>query len=137
MSQSSAESLLSPRSPAASALTMTMFMQPEHSNSLGNVHGGVILNAGEASILFRGEKTPLTRNELRILQTLMENAGKFVSRDRLMLQLWESDSFCSDDPVVQRVVVGSASVRKELDRLQTVTELHDRRREEQFLNRAM
>ncbi|HQY94930.1 acyl-CoA thioesterase, partial [Caldilinea sp.] len=43
MSQSSAESLLSPRSPAASALTMTMFMQPEHSNSLGNVHGGVIL----------------------------------------------------------------------------------------------
>lgn len=43
MSQSSAESLLSPRSPAESALTMTMFMQPEHSNSLGNVHGGVIL----------------------------------------------------------------------------------------------
>lgn len=31
------------RSPAESALTMTMFMQPEHSNSLGNVHGGVIL----------------------------------------------------------------------------------------------
>ena len=28
---------------ADSELTMTMFMQPEHSNSLGNVHGGVIL----------------------------------------------------------------------------------------------
>ncbi len=34
---------LSPRSPDDSALTMTQFMQPEHSNSLGNVHGGVIL----------------------------------------------------------------------------------------------
>lgn len=34
---------MAPRSPEASALTMTMFMQPEHSNSLGNVHGGVIL----------------------------------------------------------------------------------------------
>jgi uncharacterized protein (TIGR00369 family) len=32
-----------PRSPALSAVTMTMLMQPEHSNSLGNVHGGVIL----------------------------------------------------------------------------------------------
>jgi len=43
VSQPSAENLLDPRSPDASALTMTMFMQPEHSNSLGNVHGGVIL----------------------------------------------------------------------------------------------
>lgn len=43
MSRLSAESLLPPRSPDESALTMTMFMQPEHSNSLGNVHGGVLL----------------------------------------------------------------------------------------------
>lgn len=34
---------LAPRSPAESALTLTQYMQPEHSNSLGNVHGGVIL----------------------------------------------------------------------------------------------
>lgn len=31
------------RTIAESALTLTQFMQPEHSNSLGNVHGGVIL----------------------------------------------------------------------------------------------
>lgn len=43
MSQASTENLLTPRSPDESALTMTMFMQPEHSNSLGNVHGGVLL----------------------------------------------------------------------------------------------
>jgi uncharacterized protein (TIGR00369 family) len=35
--------ILSPRSPAETALTLTQFMQPEYSNSLGNVHGGVIL----------------------------------------------------------------------------------------------
>jgi len=34
---------LAPRSPEESRLTLTQFMQPEHSNSLGNVHGGVIL----------------------------------------------------------------------------------------------
>ncbi|MDQ3249808.1 MAG: acyl-CoA thioesterase [Chloroflexota bacterium] len=32
-----------PRTITETALTLTQFMQPEHSNSLGNVHGGVIL----------------------------------------------------------------------------------------------
>ncbi len=31
------------RPPSASVLTLTQFMQPEHANSLGTVHGGVIL----------------------------------------------------------------------------------------------
>lgn len=31
------------RTASETALTLTMFAQPEHSNSLGNVHGGVIL----------------------------------------------------------------------------------------------
>lgn len=31
------------RTPRETALTLTQFMQPEHSNSLGNVHGGVLL----------------------------------------------------------------------------------------------
>lgn len=31
------------RAPCETALTLTQFMQPEHSNSLGNVHGGVLL----------------------------------------------------------------------------------------------
>lgn len=32
-----------PRTIAETELTMTLFPQPEHSNGLGNVHGGVIL----------------------------------------------------------------------------------------------
>lgn len=35
--------LLPARSAAESELTLTAFMQPEHANSLGNVHGGVVL----------------------------------------------------------------------------------------------
>jgi uncharacterized protein (TIGR00369 family) len=34
---------LPPRTVPETALTLTQFMQPEHSNSLGNVHGGVVL----------------------------------------------------------------------------------------------
>lgn len=35
--------ILTPRTVQETALTLTMFTQPEHSNSLGNVHGGVVL----------------------------------------------------------------------------------------------
>ncbi len=37
------EAHLPARAPSESALTMTQFMQPEHANSMGNVHGGVVL----------------------------------------------------------------------------------------------
>jgi uncharacterized protein (TIGR00369 family) len=37
------EPSLPARTVAETALTLTQFMQPAHSNSLGNVHGGVIL----------------------------------------------------------------------------------------------
>lgn len=39
----------------------------------------------------------LTRNELRILKTLMENKEKVVSRDTLMTKLWESDCFVDEN----------------------------------------
>ncbi len=34
---------MQPRTVSETALTLTTFMQPEHSNSLGTIHGGVIL----------------------------------------------------------------------------------------------
>jgi len=34
---------MNPKTVSESALTLTQFMQPEHANSLGNVHGGVVL----------------------------------------------------------------------------------------------
>jgi uncharacterized protein (TIGR00369 family) len=37
------DSSLPPRTSSETALTLTQFMQPEHANSLGSVHGGVIL----------------------------------------------------------------------------------------------
>ena len=38
-----------------------------------------------------------TRNELRILQVLMENQGHVVSRDALMERLWETDCFVDEN----------------------------------------
>ena len=39
----------------------------------------------------------LTKNELRILQTLFENKEKIVSRDALMTKLWENDEYVDEN----------------------------------------
>lgn len=39
----------------------------------------------------------MTKNEFKILQVLMENKQKVVSRDTLMVKLWESDSFVDEN----------------------------------------
>ena len=50
-------------------------------------HRGVVLNLNDASLTYQAERLELTKNEFRILQTLMENKGKVVSRDTLMTKL--------------------------------------------------
>ena len=59
--------------------------------------GGAVLNIDEAALVYAGRAVELTRNELRILQLLFEQAGKAVSRDAIMMKLWQSDSFIDDN----------------------------------------
>ena len=54
-------------------------------------HRGAVLNLNDGTLLCDGKKTELTRNEFRILQTLLESRGKVVSRETLMTRLWEYD----------------------------------------------
>ena len=60
-------------------------------------HMGAMLNLTEATLTYGGEKLELTKNELRILQVLMENKEKVVARDTLMTKLWESDSYVDEN----------------------------------------
>lgn len=60
-------------------------------------HRGVFLNLTEATLVSGDTKVELTRNELKILQVLMENKEKVVSRDTLMTKLWESDSYVDEN----------------------------------------
>ena len=73
--------------------------------------GGVILNLGNGTLQYNGESAELTRNELRILQILMEHAGKIVSRDDIMTYLWENDSFVDDNTLT----VNMTRLRKKLE----------------------
>ncbi|MDO4321047.1 MAG: response regulator transcription factor [Lachnospiraceae bacterium] len=60
-------------------------------------HRGAVLNLADASMTYRGERIDLTKNDYRILQSLLENKGKVVSRDMLMQKLWETDSFVDEN----------------------------------------
>ena len=60
-------------------------------------HNGAILNINDNSISYKDEKVELTKNEYKILQTLLENKGKTVSRDNLMIKLWETDNYVEEN----------------------------------------
>lgn len=74
-------------------------------------HRGVIMDIGNQTLTFEGEQIELTKNEYKILKTLMENKGKTVSRDKIMMKLWESDSFVDDNTLT----VNMTRLRKKLE----------------------
>ena len=74
-------------------------------------HRGVMLQLNDASLRVGDERVELTKNEFRILQTLIENKGKVVSRDTLMTKLWQQDSYVEENTLTVNVT----RLRKKLD----------------------
>lgn len=66
-------------------------------------HQGAMLDTSSGILNYQGQRIELTKNEWRILQVLLENKGKAVSRDTLMARLWESDSFIDDNTLTVNV----------------------------------
>ena len=63
------------------------------------------------SFVYNGQKINLTKNEFRILQTLMEKKGRMVSRDTLMTKLWETDDYIEENTLT----VNIARLRRKLE----------------------
>lgn len=74
-------------------------------------HNGCILNMNDQTFIYNEEMVELTKNEYRILQCLLENIGKVVARDTIMMKLWESDDFIDDNTLTVNV----ARLRKKLE----------------------
>lgn len=66
-------------------------------------HRGVELDASRAVVSYQGAGAELTRNELRILRSLMQSPGTVVSRQEIMVELWESDAFIDDNTLTVNV----------------------------------
>lgn len=74
-------------------------------------HRELSLNLNDSTVTCKDEKLSLSRNEYLILQLLIENCGKIVSRDELMTCLWGNDEFIDDNTLTVNVT----RVRKKLE----------------------
>ncbi len=66
-------------------------------------HHGVVLNLSDTTLTYHNQKIELTKNDYKILQLLMENIGKVVSREEMMQRLWESDHFIDDNTLTVNI----------------------------------
>jgi len=66
-------------------------------------HKGAVLNLNDTTLTYNGERIELTKNDFRILQTLLENKGKVVSRDTLMTKLWQMDVYVEENTLTVNV----------------------------------
>ncbi|MEG0766553.1 MAG: DNA-binding response regulator, partial [Clostridia bacterium] len=60
-------------------------------------HRGAVLNLRDASLCYQDARLELSKNDFKILQTLLEQKGRVVRRDTLMERLWETDSYIDDN----------------------------------------
>ena len=58
---------------------------------------GAVLDVSDGTLTVDGQRVELSRNEGRILHMLLEHKGQAVTRDALMVRLWESDSFVDEN----------------------------------------
>ena len=74
---------------------------------------GASLDLNDGSVACGDKRLELTKNEFRILRTLLENRGKIVSRDALMLRLWNDDCFVEENTLTVNVT----RLRKKLEEI--------------------
>lgn len=76
-------------------------------------HKGIILNLNDFTLSYLDKSMELTKNEFRILETLLVNKGKIVSRDTLMMKLWQDDNYVEENTLTVNVT----RLRKKLEDL--------------------
>ncbi len=86
-------------------------------------YGGLILDLSDASLLVNGKKLELTRNEFRIMQILLENGGKPVSREAIMKRLWDNDCFVDDNTLT----VNMTRLRKKMESVSEIPYIQTRK----------
>lgn len=86
-------------------------------------YAGAVLSLNDSVLSYGGSKVELTKNEFRILDTLMERRGELVSRDTLMMRLWETDSFVDENTLTVNV----ARLRRKLESLGLNDFIHTRK----------
>lgn len=66
-------------------------------------HRGAFLNTGNNSLTYEEKTIELSKNEYRIILTLMQNKGSVVSREKLMEALWQTDSYVDENTLTVNI----------------------------------
>lgn len=74
-------------------------------NNSNNIIGykDLIFDIEKGIIKFNNKNIELTKNEIRILTLLLKNKDKVVSREILMMSLWDSDEFVTDNALTVNI----------------------------------
>ncbi|EPY2275794.1 response regulator transcription factor [Clostridium sporogenes] len=63
----------------------------------------LLLNLDNATLLYNEKSLELTKNEMLLLKTLIENKGKGVSRSKLMKKLWNDDIYVNENTLTVNI----------------------------------
>lgn len=66
-------------------------------------HRGLVLDLKSMTVVFSNKSIDLSKNEFKILETLMVNKGKVVSREKLMTSLWSTDIYIDDNTLTVNI----------------------------------
>lgn len=66
-------------------------------------HRGALLNTGDNTLTYEGNTLELSKNEYRILLTLMRSKGNVVSREKLMDALWQTDCYVDENTLTVNI----------------------------------
>ena len=66
-------------------------------------YNDAVLDSDKCELRYNGNTLELTKNELKILSLLIRNKGKVVSREKLMMSLWNDDEFVSDNTLTVNI----------------------------------
>lgn len=87
--------------------------QSANANSRTLSFGGITLDLSRSFVSMGEKSVELTKNELRILETLLQGKGAIVSRETIMEVLWNSDEFVDDNTLT----VNMSRLRRTLDKV--------------------
>lgn len=66
-------------------------------------YNGVLLSIKDNTLHYENKSTELTKNEFKILYVLMKNHERIVSRESIMQELWEDESFIDDNTLTVNI----------------------------------
>lgn len=75
-------------------------------------YNDAVLDIEKCTFRYKDNEIEITKNEIKILSLLIKNKGKVVSREKLMMSLWNDDEFVSDNTLTVNITRLRGKIRE-------------------------